>query len=73
MTVLTLSSQFASAKIVIVEVGLGAGAKKYSLHKDALTAHSDYFRKALQGPWKESQERVVRLDDVDRDGCKSFE
>ena len=27
--------------------------------------HSGYFRKALAGPWKEAEERLITLDDVD--------
>jgi hypothetical protein len=37
----------------------------YYVHKDFLIHHSGYFKKALVGPWKESEERVVILDDVE--------
>ncbi|KAF2788104.1 hypothetical protein K505DRAFT_342376 [Melanomma pulvis-pyrius CBS 109.77] len=48
---------------VIVEVG--PEHKKYHVHKDLLTYHSEYFNKALNGPWKENEERLVTLDDIE--------
>ena len=39
---------------VIIEVG--PHQKKYYTHKALLVRYSDYFRKALEGPWKEAQE-----------------
>ncbi|KAJ4333155.1 hypothetical protein N0V95_009494 [Ascochyta clinopodiicola] len=49
--------------IVVVEIG--HDRKKYYLHKALVVFHSEYFRKALQGPWKEAEEGLVRLDDVE--------
>lgn len=50
---------------------IGPQKKNYYIHKALLMQHSEYFRKALQGPWKEAEEGVVRLDDVDYCACKS--
>ncbi|KAF1358358.1 hypothetical protein EJ07DRAFT_125033, partial [Lizonia empirigonia] len=38
---------------------------KYHLHWALLIQHSDYFKKALNGPWTEAQEGVIHLDDVE--------
>ncbi|KAH7389337.1 hypothetical protein DE146DRAFT_680219 [Phaeosphaeria sp. MPI-PUGE-AT-0046c] len=37
--------------------------KRY-IHKALLIHHSEYFRKALNGPWKEAAEGIVRLEDA---------
>jgi hypothetical protein len=37
-----------------------------------MTQHSEYFQKALQGPWKEAEEGVVRLEDVEPETCELF-
>ncbi|KAF2625448.1 hypothetical protein BU25DRAFT_423167 [Macroventuria anomochaeta] len=34
-----------------------------------LVYHSEYFRKAVQGSWKEAQEGVMRIDDVQPSEC----
>ncbi|KAF1358717.1 hypothetical protein EJ07DRAFT_122576 [Lizonia empirigonia] len=61
---LTLHPSSAHADgIVIVKVG--PSHRKYYLHKALVLFHSEYFRKALQGSWKEAQEGVVRLKDVE--------
>ncbi|KAI4932816.1 hypothetical protein J4E85_003216 [Alternaria conjuncta] len=51
----------------IVEVG--DTKTKYHIHRSLLIEHSDYFKKALNGPWKEAQEGVVKLEDVE---CSTF-
>jgi hypothetical protein len=56
-------------EIVVIEVG--PELKRYQLFKTMLTQHSEYFRKALQGPWKEAEEKLIKLDDVDEEVCKS--
>ena len=38
---------------------------KYCIHKALLVHHSEYFRNALKGPWKEAEEGVIRLEDVE--------
>ncbi|KAF2833871.1 hypothetical protein CC86DRAFT_415861, partial [Ophiobolus disseminans] len=51
-------------------VEIGTTKKKYFIHRSLLEEHSEYFRKALNGPWIESQEGVVKLHDVD---CGNFD
>jgi len=43
---------------------------KHYIHKVLLEEHSEYFQKALNGPWKEAEDKVVILDDVDCHSCK---
>lgn len=44
-----------------------AGEKKISfkLHRKVLCENSDFFRKALSGPWKENEEKSVTLPEID--------
>ncbi|KAF1955500.1 hypothetical protein CC80DRAFT_415162 [Byssothecium circinans] len=56
--------------MAIVEVG--PERKKFHIHKALLTHHSEYFRKALSGPWIEAQESVVKLSDVDPEAFGTF-
>ncbi|KAF1358728.1 hypothetical protein EJ07DRAFT_156556 [Lizonia empirigonia] len=62
-TKLPLVGLAASNDVVVVEVG--PELKRYTVHKDLLTYHSEYFLKALGGSWKEAQEGVVSLKDAD--------
>lgn len=55
--------------IVVVEVG--PNSIKHHVHKALLIHHSDYFRKVLTGSWKEAQEQVVTLEDVELTVCES--
>lgn len=61
-------STAATAGIVIVEIG--PDAKKFYVHKALLMHHSEYFKKALSGTWKEAQEGIVRLHDVEVEACE---
>ena len=54
--------------MVIVEIG--QESTKYHMHRALLVHHSEYFRKALEGPWKEADEGVVRIDDVGIEECE---
>ncbi|KAH7084946.1 hypothetical protein BKA63DRAFT_6393 [Paraphoma chrysanthemicola] len=49
----------------IVIVAVGKEGTPYHVHKALLIHHSDYFRKALSGPWKEAREGLVTLEDVE--------
>jgi len=49
--------------MVTIEVGLDA--RKYQVHKALLIHHSEYFRNALRGDWKEASEGVVPLVDIE--------
>jgi hypothetical protein len=50
-------------------IEIGADRKQYCVHKTLLMHHSKYFRKALQGPWKEARESVVTLKDIEPAVC----
>jgi hypothetical protein len=53
----------------IVTIEIGAHRKRYCVHKALLMHHSEHFRKALQGPWKEAREGVVTLEDIEPAVC----
>lgn len=54
----------------IVKVEVGPDRIQYSVHPSLLTYHSEYFRRALNGSWKEAEDRIIKLDDVDCRTCK---
>ncbi|KAJ4361300.1 hypothetical protein N0V95_002002 [Ascochyta clinopodiicola] len=54
----------------VVAIEVGPERVKYYVHKALLEEHSEYFKKALSGPWKEAEEKNVCLDDVE---CNTFE
>lgn len=43
---------------------------EYSVHPELLSQHSEYFGRALNGNWKEAEERVITLVDVDCGICQ---
>ncbi|KAJ8118643.1 hypothetical protein OPT61_g394 [Boeremia exigua] len=49
----------------IVTVEVGFQLTPYKIHNALLIEHALYFRKALNGKWKEGEENKVRLDDVE--------
>jgi hypothetical protein len=51
---------------VVVEIANGV---KHHLHRALLIQQSEYFKKAFNGPWKEAQEGIVRLEDVESGPC----
>ncbi|KAG9204588.1 hypothetical protein G6514_000372 [Epicoccum nigrum] len=51
--------------LVHVEVGTGENSKAYAIYSSTLTTRSLFFQKALSGPWKEIEERVVHLPEDD--------
>ncbi|KAF3034205.1 hypothetical protein E8E11_003624 [Didymella keratinophila] len=54
----------------LVSVRIGPDGVTYQIYKTLLTEHSEYFRNTLNGSWKESDDGVIDLDDVD---CHIFE
>jgi hypothetical protein len=56
----------------MVTVEVGPKRQKYHVHKALVTRHSDFFEKALTGPWKEADERVVRLPNIHPCGFNIF-
>jgi hypothetical protein len=55
-------------KTVTIEVG--HEKTQYFVHPSILAYHSEYFKRALNGPWKEADERLIKLDDVECETCK---
>ncbi len=43
---------------------------KYTVHRAVLIEKSEYFKKALTGPWAEAEERIFRLEDIEENTCK---
>ncbi|KAK3716003.1 hypothetical protein LTR37_006733 [Vermiconidia calcicola] len=50
---------------VVIRTGTEDYAKTFNVHKDLLTTHSDFFKAALSREWKEGQDRVVRLKELE--------
>lgn len=66
---LTTFHSHASAEGMIV-VEISSEKTKHHIHKALLVHHSEYFAKALSGPWTEAEERRVLLHDIDADACE---
>jgi hypothetical protein len=66
-----LTTTRAAARGGIATILAGPDCVKYEVHRAVLTQHSGYFKKALEGPWKEAEEGVIRLDDVEPETCRS--
>jgi hypothetical protein len=49
---------------------IGPSKIRYLVHKALVAHHSEYFSKALNGPWTEMEERVVTLATVGEEECK---
>jgi len=62
------TSAAATGGVVVVKVG--PNSVQFHVHKPLLMHHSEYFRKALSGSWKEAEENVVTLKDVEPETCK---
>jgi hypothetical protein len=50
---------------VTIQVGLEPNDAKFVAHESFLTARSEFFRRAINGSWKESDTRVVKLPEDD--------
>ncbi|KAI4641159.1 hypothetical protein J4E93_008037 [Alternaria ventricosa] len=61
----------AAAQGEIVTIFIGPEKKRYNIHKDIICHHSEYFRAAFNGRWKESDEGVT-LEDVEVDVFNLF-
>jgi len=51
----------------VIQVGTGAGVHHFHIHQDLICGQSPFFRAALNGDWKESKERKVKLPEDDPD------
>jgi hypothetical protein len=49
--------------MIVVEVG--HEHQKYRIYKDLISYYSEYFRNALKEPWREAEDRVVELPDIE--------
>ena len=67
---LIVHSTAALSGSIIVKVG--SEGKEYTLHKSLLAHHSGYFRGSLSGNFKETDDGVIPLDDVDTDAFEVF-
>ncbi|KAH7084925.1 hypothetical protein BKA63DRAFT_5680 [Paraphoma chrysanthemicola] len=57
----------------MVLVKVSSEHEKHYVHKAMLVHHSEYFRKALQGPWEEARSGKVVLEDVENAIFNIFE
>jgi hypothetical protein len=53
-----------AARDEVVAIAIGPEKKLYHIHKDLFCHHSEYFRTAYNGRWKEAEDGVV-LEDVE--------
>ena len=60
-----LITRSTASKDGFVVLEIGPQKQRYHLHKALLTHHSEYFNNALNGPWKEAEDKIVTLEDVD--------
>jgi hypothetical protein len=51
--------------VEVVDVFVGPERKRYVVHKNLLTAQSDYFKKALTGSFMEAEENSIHLKEED--------
>lgn len=47
--------------VITVAVGEGEKQKEFAVHEALITERSRFFRNAIQGNWKEAEERIVNL------------
>lgn len=58
---------------VMATVVLEPQNTEYKVHQALLIDVSEYFKKALTGPWTEAEERTVKIKDIDSDTCKHLQ
>jgi hypothetical protein len=68
---LELTSDSDAAMGEIVAISIGPEKKLFRVHKDLICHHSEYFRTAYNGQWKESESGVA-LEDVETEVFKIF-
>ena len=54
----------------VFAIAIGREHTKYYVHAALLICHSEYFKKALSGPWKEAKKDIIQLENVDCETCK---
>ncbi|KAI4696594.1 uncharacterized protein J4E88_000771 [Alternaria novae-zelandiae] len=55
-----------------VIVKIGTEGKEYILHTELLKHHSGYFRGALSGAFKETDDGVIPITDIETDAFDTF-
>ncbi|KAF2499049.1 hypothetical protein BU16DRAFT_614602 [Lophium mytilinum] len=58
--------------LAIVTLKAGPEAVPFHIHEDLLCRHSQYFRGAFKGGFKEAEERTIALDDVTVASMRQF-
>ncbi|KAF2827589.1 hypothetical protein CC86DRAFT_405708 [Ophiobolus disseminans] len=52
---------FDAPSMLTVRVGKGPKPKEFIVHESFLTSHSEFFRRAMNGKWAETESRIVKL------------
>ncbi|KAM6516975.1 hypothetical protein FSOLCH5_007923 [Fusarium solani] len=50
---------------ILSDLSVTCDGQTFKVHRLILCAHSKYFSKQLNGPWKESSEQVINIQDFD--------
>ncbi|KAH7084945.1 hypothetical protein BKA63DRAFT_559619 [Paraphoma chrysanthemicola] len=58
-------SVVAAVKGELIAIHIGPTRGPFHVHAALLTHHSEYFRIALRGLWKDAQERVIAIEDIE--------
>ncbi|KAF2869128.1 hypothetical protein BDV95DRAFT_112896 [Massariosphaeria phaeospora] len=51
--------------MITVIVGEDANEQKFAVHKDLICSRSEFFRTCMNGKWKESEDKIVKLPEED--------
>jgi len=49
----------------MITIDVGPDHQKYRIYKELISYYSEYFRNALKKPWKEADDRIVELPDIE--------
>ncbi|KAF5615979.1 kelch 8 [Fusarium sp. NRRL 25303] len=49
------------------DVVIRCEGQEFTVHSLVLFCHSDYFKRQLTGPWKESKDKIIEIADFDKD------
>jgi hypothetical protein len=49
----------------MITIDVGAEHAKYSVYAELISYYSGYFKGTLNGPWKEAEDRVIELPDIE--------
>ena len=54
----------------VIKVEIGPNHTEYYVHPGLLSHHSEYFKRALNGSWKEAEDWMIMLEDVECPTCQ---